>query len=124
MNNKKLGTAFEREMCSLLMQRGYWVHFITPDATGAQPFDLIAVKDGKAWAIDCKTCSKPVFSVNRLEWNQHFAFKLWMAKGNTTPLLAVKHKDTVYMIDYLDLCLRKKIQLENNPEFSEWEEDQ
>ena len=50
MNNKIIGTAFEKEMCELLANRGYWVHFITPDNRGAQPFDIIAVKDGKAFA--------------------------------------------------------------------------
>ena len=38
MNNKKKGTAFEKEMCDLLAIKGYWVHFIAPDARGAQPF--------------------------------------------------------------------------------------
>ena len=39
MNNKKLGTEFEREAVTLLSQKGYWVHFITPDSRGSQPFD-------------------------------------------------------------------------------------
>lgn len=100
MNNKQIGAEFERQMCKILAQMGYWVHFITPDARGAQPFDIIAAKDGKALAIDCKTCVSNTFSINRLEDNQISAFELWMKCGNDDPYIAVKHKDNVYMIHY------------------------
>ena len=57
MNNKRRGTEFERQMCDILAKKGYWVHFIVPDARGAQPFDIIACRDGRPVAIDCKTSS-------------------------------------------------------------------
>jgi Holliday junction resolvase len=112
MNNKRLGTAFEREMCEILAAQGYWVHFIVPDARGAQPFDIIAVKDGKALAIDCKTCAADSFSVSRLEDNQIMAFNKWRACGNETPVIAVKHAEKIYYIDYSRLLQEKRIKLE------------
>lgn len=100
MNNKKLGTQWEQEVCKLLAQRGFWVHFFVPDARGAQPFDIIAVKDGKAIAIDCKTCVANTFNINRLEDNQISSFEKWIACGNSEPAIAVKHEHKLYWIPY------------------------
>lgn len=100
MNNKKLGTAFEREVCEILAAEGYWVHFITPDARGAQPFDIIAVKNGLAIAIDCKTCVANTFTIKRLEYNQICAFEKWLRCGNEMPWVMVKHNEQVYKVPY------------------------
>ena len=103
MNNKKLGNAFEEEVCKLLAQNGYWVHFIVPDARGAQPFDIIAVRDGVARAIDCKTCVAGSFNISRLEANQIMSFELWLKCGNEEPLVAVKHQERIFWIPYSKL---------------------
>lgn len=100
MNNKQIGTEFEREMCAYLKREGYWAHFITPDARGAQPFDIIAVKDGEAFAIDCKTSAKPVFPLSRLEDNQIAAFDYWIKCGNLNPMVAVKYNGGMYLLSY------------------------
>lgn len=100
MNNKKIGTAFEREVCELLKDCGYWVHFISPDNRGAQPFDIIAAKDGVAIAIDCKTCVANNFGLGRLEDNQIMAFEWWLKCGNTMPLVYVKHEGKITIIRY------------------------
>ena len=53
MNNKKHGTDFEKRVVAKLAKAGdVWVHFLSPDERGAQPFDIIAVKDGVACAIE------------------------------------------------------------------------
>lgn len=111
MNNKQIGTAFERELCDALAKDGYWVHFITPDARGAQPFDVIAVKDGIGYAIDCKTCVQPIFTIDRLEDNQIMAFEKWKKCGNTDPMIAVKHDGKIYMLAYSDLKKERRIRL-------------
>ena len=103
MNNKKLGTDFEKEMCELLAQGGFWVHFIEPDRRGAQPFDIVAARCERAYAIDCKTCVAGTFNISRLEDNQIMAFTRWIACGNYMPFVAVKHKDVIYMIDFATL---------------------
>lgn len=112
MNNKKLGTAFEREMVELLSKNGYWVHFISPDNRGAQPFDLIAVKDGIALAADCKTCEDHIFRLSRLEWNQVLAFQKWIDCKNSTPVIFVKHDDKIYMLSYAELMTEGKVDLD------------
>ena len=53
MSNKKLGNSFEAELCEILSQHGFWAHNLAQNAAG-QPADVIAVKDGEAFLIDCK----------------------------------------------------------------------
>ena len=113
MNNKRIGSDFEKSFCAYAKRIGYWVHFITPDNTGAQPFDVITVKDGTAYAFDCKTCVDKIFSISRLRDNQIMAFEKWMACGNTTPMIAVEHDKKIYIINYNLLKDQKKINLEN-----------
>lgn len=103
MNNKKWGTQWEKEFCKLLAAQGFWVHFITPDERGAQPFDVIAVKAGEAYAYDCKTCAADWFSIDRLEDNQVMAFEKWLRCGNSNPNIAVLHDDKIYLIGYAQL---------------------
>lgn len=112
MNNKKIGTEFERTMVALLAKCGYWVHFISPDARGAQPFDIIAVKDGYPVAMDCKTCADKYFRIGRLEENQIMAFEKWLACGNDTPYIAVEHNKRIHLIPYTQLKKELKIDLE------------
>lgn len=119
MNNKKLGTAFENRMCSLLQSEGWWVHFIEPKQSGAQPFDIVAVKNGRAIAIDCKTCASNKLPLSRLEDNQIYAFEKWIRCGNEMPYVAVEHKSDVYMIPYNYLRERWVIDLEEE-QWAKW----
>ena len=113
MNNKKLGTNFERKICHMLNRDGWWVHFIEPKQSGAQPFDIIAVRHGRAVAIDCKTCAKNTFSIDRLEDNQIFAFDKWIACGNDDPRVIVEHGEDIYVIPYSYLKENKSVKLED-----------
>lgn len=113
MNNKRLGTAFERVVYADFARMGFWVHFISPDARGSQPFDIIAVKDGKAYAIECKTLDykEHIFPLTRLEENQLMAFTRWMACGNGTPIIAISWRGKIYHIPYTDLEQKKRIEM-------------
>lgn len=111
ISNKKIGSEFEREFCDLLKQMGYWVHFINPDRTGSQPFDVIACRNNKAYAFDCKTCEAPVFNISRLEDNQIMAFDKWIKCHNDYAFIAVKHKGLVMLIDYTELKAKRSIRL-------------
>lgn len=111
MNNKERGTQFEREICEILAKDNYWVHFISPDHRGAQPFDIIAVKDDHALAADCKTCESSTFRIERLEDNQVMAFEKWIACGNLDPILFVKHGDDIYLVPYGVLKEKGKVKL-------------
>jgi Holliday junction resolvase len=122
LNNKKIGTDFEQEFCQLLSERGYWVHFLNPDKTGSQPFDVIAVKNGTAYAFDCKTSASDKFSINRLEDNQILAFEKWIRCGNTAPMIAVKYNDDIIILYYEDLKAMKFIDLKPQMRFyTGWE---
>lgn len=107
-DNKKLGTAFEKKAVSLLAKLGYWVHFISPDPTGAQPFDVIAVRNGKAIAIDCKTSVAKRFNISRLEDNQILAFEKWLKCGNEMPIILVEHDERIYIV-YYDVLKKNRI---------------
>ena len=112
MNNKILGTKFEQRVCKLLKDKGYWVHFLAPGTkNGSQPFDIIAVKDGLAVAIECKTLSTShkFFPIERLEDNQVSAFEYWLKCGNTMPLIFVEYGDDIKVIEWSDLKRRKKV---------------
>lgn len=111
MNNKKLGNEFETQVCEMLASKGYWVHFIVPDIRGAQPFDIIAVKNGVAYAIDCKTCVADTFNISRLEENQIMAFEKWLRCGNENPVIVVEHDDVVVCIDYVTLKKLGKVKI-------------
>lgn len=111
MNNKKLGSQWEKDFCKMLADDGFWVHFITPDLRGAQPFDVIAVKDGMAYCYDCKTCAANTFNISRLEDNQVMAFEKWVACGNSNPNIAVLHKNKVYIISYAHLKEQGSVKL-------------
>lgn len=119
MNNKRLGTAFEREVVDLLSQKGYWVHFITPDARGSQPFDIIASKDGCPFVADCKTSSVKWFNISRLEENQKMAFDLWLKTGNTFAYVFIKYNDKILITSYELLKRKGRIDLDNIGLFGE-----
>lgn len=112
MNIKKIGTEFEQELCKALASCGYWVHFLTPNAAGQQPFDIVAVRNGEALVIDCKTCVQNSISFSRLEYNQRFAFELWLKRGNSQPIVAVKHNNTIYWVGFTELKRVGRIKLE------------
>lgn len=120
MNNKRIGTQFECEMVDFLAADGWWVHFITPNAAGAQPFDIIAVRRGVAIAIDCKTVVRGSIPFSRLEDNQVMAMELWMRCGNTEPLIAVKYNDTIYKVPYTTLKMAGSVKL---TEDLQWQRD-
>ena len=90
MSNKKLGNSFEAELCETLSMYGFWVHNMAQNAAG-QPADVIAVKNGKAYLIDCKVCSTTKgFALNRMEDNQDLAMTLWNDCGNGQGWFAMK----------------------------------
>lgn len=102
MSNKKDGSAFEREFAEKLSANGYWVHLLRDNQNG-QPFDLIAVRDGKAYAIDCKDCTSEKFPLSRIEENQKTAMGLWMECGNNEPMFALRFpSQKIRLLKYSD----------------------
>lgn len=120
-SNKKIGNDYEREVCGLLSQDGYWAHRLEEDHRGAQPFDVIAAKGGVAFAIDCKTLDEKekYFYISRLEDNQVLAFEKWMACGNSEPMVFVKYCGETYVIRYLGLKAFGKIDMRYAEKYDE-----
>lgn len=99
-SNKKLGNDFETEFCEILAQHGFWVHNLAQNQAG-QPADVIAVRNGHAYLIDCKVCSSKSFPLSRVEENQELAMTMWKNCGNGEGWFALKLGEEVFMIPHL-----------------------
>lgn len=106
MTNKALGNAFERKLCATLYSKGFWVHNLQQNAAG-QPADIIAVRDGKAFLVDCKWCSDDYFHLSRIEENQHLAMSLWEKRGNGPAWFAISIRGEVWMVRHSDLMNKR-----------------
>ena len=98
MSNRSVGNAFEAEFCDILADHGFWVHNLAQNSSG-QPADVIAAKNGTAYLIDCKVCSRGRFQFTRVEENQWWAMTLWSEDGNGNGWFAIKFDNNVYMLD-------------------------
>lgn len=122
ISNKNIGTNFEREFCKMLKDRGYWAHFIEPNKSGGQPFDIIACKDGNVIAFDCKTNKGDRFALSRIEDNQELAFTTFSACGNNACYIAVKNEKAIYLLDannmiWLKRTGTKSVRLDKNASY-------
>lgn len=100
MSNKKLGTKFERDYLKRLADNEWWAHFLNPDASGAQPFDILALRGSETMAIDCKTCASNRFPLSRIEDNQFWAFRSIIWKCDAYCGIAVLHNNEIYLIPF------------------------
>lgn len=129
MNNKKLGNSFEQEFCEILFLHGFWVHNLAQNQAG-QPADIIAVKNGIPYLVDCKVCTNGTFNKNRIEENQRLSMQLWDDSGNNAGLFAVKFGENIYMaqiyvFDYTDkVNLPEKFFQEYAKPLDEWLEEE
>ena len=109
-SNKKIGNTFESDFCDLLYEHGYWAHNLTQNASG-QPADVIAVRDGRAYLIDCKFCTNNKFQFSRLEENQQTAMTLWENCNNGEGWFALSLNDgRIFMLSHnlmISLSLRQ-----------------
>lgn len=96
-SNRKAGNSFELEFCEALADNGFWCHNLKQNSAG-QPADVIAVKNGKGYLIDCKLCSSDKFALSRIEDNQIYAMHKWSECGNETGWFAIKIRNEIYMI--------------------------
>lgn len=109
MSNKKIGNDFEREFCEILSENGFWVHNFAQNQAG-QPADVIAVRDGGSYLIDCKVCITGRFQLNRIEENQQSAMQHWVDTGNEEAWFALEIENSIVMMRYSDLMLLKTVQ--------------
>ena len=106
MSNKKVGNDFEREFCEILSENGFWVHNFAQNKDG-QPADVIAVKDGEPFLIDCKVCDSGIFQLSRIEENQILAMQHWFDCRCYEAWFALKIDDNIIMIAYNQMMFVK-----------------
>ncbi len=109
-SNKKIGNSFEEELCNFLYSRGFWSHNFVQSKDG-QPADVIAVRNGKAYLIDCKVCSDDFFKFSRMEENQLNSMTLWEECGNGKGLFAISMNYQIFILtkdECLELLREKK----------------
>ena len=129
MSNRKLGNSFESELCEILFNHGFWCHNLAQNQAG-QPADVIAVKNGIPYLIDCKACTNGTFNKNRIEENQRLSMQLWDDSGNNAGVFAVKFGKNIYMaqifvFDYTDkVNLPEKFFQEYAKPLNEWLEEE
>lgn len=113
MSNKKIGNNFESELSEILFAYGFWVHPLSQNSAG-QPADVIAVRNGKAYLIDCKVCSTDKgFDLNRIEENQDLAMSLWNECGNGQGWFAMKlPTNDIIMLPHF--CVRAHKQMKSH----------
>ncbi|MDR0820909.1 MAG: hypothetical protein LBN40_00380 [Oscillospiraceae bacterium] len=100
VNNKKLGNDFEAQLCEILFEEGFWCHNLAQNQAG-QPADVIAVKNGKAYLIDCKVCSTSRFALSRMEDNQDLSMEHWKDCGNDDGWFAILlRNNAIHMIPH------------------------
>jgi len=97
-SNRKLGNSFERQLAEQLAERGFWVHNFAQKKEG-QPADIIAVRNRRAYLIDCKVCTQRGFNLNRIEDNQELAMTRWAEAGNGDAHFAIRVGNEVIMLD-------------------------
>ena len=107
MVNKLVGNRFEQELCDKLREWGFWAHNMAQTSAG-QPADIIAVRDGIAYLIDCKVCENNRFRLSRIEENQENAMTLWETMGNSPCWFALKLTDgSIWMLSLCELLARR-----------------
>jgi len=110
VTNKKLGNDFEARLCEILFEEGFWCHNLAQNQAG-QPADVIAVKNQKAYLIDCKVCSNNSFALSRMEDNQDLAMEHWKDCGNGEGWFAILIGESdIYMIPHFTIRALSKAQ--------------
>lgn len=112
LNNKRIGTKFEKEFANLLGKKGYFVTMLTPKThTGVQPFDLIACKNNIVYCFECKTLHSKYkrFPLSRIEENQRLSFKRLQQTGNTNYYVIINYNNQeIYKIPFAKIDFRQK----------------
>jgi len=108
MNNKVVGTKFEREFAEMLAKHRFWVHLFQDNKNG-QPCDIVAAYGGHTYLIDCKNCEKDYFLLSRMEENQYNAMELFKRMGNEDGWFAIQFSGgDIYMLPYWKIIMMQE----------------
>lgn len=87
---------------------GFWALRIPRNERGAQPFDILAIKDDKVYAVDCKVCARKTFSLDRIEDNQWIAMEIMAMQTNAIVGFLVYHNNQIFFLSYFDAIWARK----------------
>lgn len=118
MNVKKRGNKVEKILLEKLTGYGFWAKLLLDDSDG-QPFDIIAVKNGKIFAIDSKASVSKRFNYSRIEKNQYNSFSRVNKEGVYTGF-AIYYNDVFYFLDFTTLKKEKSCKIEELPRMEEY----
>ena len=114
-SNRKVGNDFASDLCEIFAEHGFWIHNFAQQIAG-QPADVIAVRNGRAYLIDCKVCSTSKgFSLKRMEENQDLSMTLWQECGNGEGWFAILLAGQIYMIPHTVIKAYSKLQSTLSP---------
>lgn len=102
------GQKFESGLCELFKASGWWALNIPKNATGAQPFDVIAIAGRDIFAVDCKVCSSSYFSFDRIEDNQWLSFQVMSERTNAKIGIMAYYAGDIYFLPYAMLKTYQK----------------
>lgn len=96
------GAEFEKQLSHLFSKLNFYVIYNSKKVEGSQPFDLLVIKNNKAYAYECKTLENKngLFPISRVEHNQLLAYERFRKCNNTNMCLAILWNDNVYYINF------------------------
>lgn len=128
MSNKSVGNRFEADFCDKLGAAGFWAHNMAMSQAG-QPADVIAVRNGRAYLIDCKDCQGDYFAKSRIEENQRRSMELWSDCLNGSGWFAVRMNQRIFMVEIwrMDMSDKKNLDfcwfMQNAVQLKQWVEE-
>lgn len=98
----KSGKKFEEELCWWFANRDFFVIYNEKGATGAQPCDIIVIKNNFTRLIECKNLenSRGIFNLDRIEANQFMAYNRYKKCNNSAFELAILWSNNVYFLNF------------------------
>lgn len=96
------GKKFEEELCDYFSNQGYYVIYNEKGITGAQPCDIVIIKNNIATLVEAKNLDNKsgLFNLERVEENQRMAFRHFKKCKNSNFILAIKWNNKVWFIDF------------------------
>ena len=102
------GAEFETQVCKWFKSHGYWALNIPKNKYGAQPFDVLAIKGGEIWAVDCKVCGEKRLPLDRIEDNQWLAFESMTKLTNARCGFMCWHGGKMNFVEFEDVVAIRK----------------
>ena len=121
------GRKFEEELCDYFSSQGYYVIYNEKGITGAQPCDIVIIKNNIAILVEAKNLDNKsgIFNLDRIEQNQVLAYNKFRSCKNTNFILAIKWKNNIWLIDFgLLPYYQKSINLKQiEPNIKNWDKE-